>query len=88
MSHVAATSVADLVLSGKLSLKSSHEFVEIGSGARYLIHGRDPLFTDAFEAILESHGIKGVSHRRPGEWQGRTSLATRWNADFHLREAD
>ena len=28
--------------------------------AKYLIHDRDPLFTDAFEAILRSRGIKGV----------------------------
>ena len=28
--------------------------------AKYLVHDRDPLFTDAFEAILRSRGIQGV----------------------------
>ena len=28
--------------------------------AKYLIHDRDPLFTEAFLGILEGRGVKGV----------------------------
>ncbi len=30
-------------------------------GAKYLIHDRDPLFTEAFKAILEAGGVKSVA---------------------------
>jgi putative transposase len=30
-------------------------------GAKYLIHDRDPLFTEAFIAILEGRGVKSVA---------------------------
>jgi hypothetical protein len=29
-------------------------------GGKYLIHDRDPLFTEAFTAILRSRGVRGV----------------------------
>ncbi len=34
------------------------------NGARYLIHDRDPLFTDAFRELLKLSGVKTVKLRR------------------------
>jgi len=41
-------------------------------GAKYLIHARDPLFTEAFIAILEAGGVKSVAIRR----KVRTAIPT------------
>ena len=44
--------------------------------AKYLIHDRDPLFTDAFEAILRPRGIKGV--KIPVQSPNRSPYAERF----------
>jgi hypothetical protein len=52
-------------------------------GAKYLIHDRDPLFTEAFTAILRSRGVEGrrrvqtaIPTRRDSSERSNTNAST------------
>ena len=51
-------------------------FVQIQLGKRYLLHDRDPLFTDEFRGVLAAAGVKRL--RLPARSPNLNSVAERF----------